>query len=72
MTTANAALSEQWQLTGVTASYVSPGEGATISARSTVIHRGRMTAVIKTEVLSSNGRQVLEVLTNHARRAVTE
>lgn len=72
MTTANAALSEQWQLTGVTASYVSPGEGATISARSTVIHRGRMTAVIRTEVLSSNGRQVLEVLTNHARRAVTD
>ncbi len=72
MTTANAALSEQWILTGVTASYISPGEGTTISARSTVIHRGRMTAVIRTEVLSSNGRQVLEVMTTHARRSTAE
>ena len=72
MTTANAALSEQWLLTGVTASYISPGEGATISARSTVVHRGRMTAVVKTEVLSSNGRQVLDVMTTHARRSTSE
>ena len=68
MTTAAAALSDQWTLTGVSASYVSPGEGHTISARATVIHRGRMTAVVRTEVLSSNGRQVLEVLTNHSRK----
>ena len=66
MVTANASLSNHWKLTGVTASYISPGEGATISARSTVVHRGRLTAVVHTEVLSSNGRKVLEVMTTHA------
>lgn len=66
MVTASASLSSHWTLTGVTASYISPGEGATISARSTVVHRGRLTAVVHTEVLSSNGRKVLEVMTTHA------
>jgi len=69
MVTANASLSNHWKLTGVTASYISPGEGATISARSTVVHRGRLTAVVHTEVLSSNGRKVLEVMTTHASKA---
>lgn len=68
MVTANASLSNHWKLTGVTASYISPGEGASISARSTVVHRGRLTAVVHTEVLSSNGRKVLEVMTTHASR----
>lgn len=66
MVTASASLSDHWKLTGVTASYVSPGEGASISARSTVVHRGRLTAVVRTEVISSNGRLVLEVMTTHA------
>ena len=69
MVTASASLSHHWKLTGVTASYISPGEGATISARSAVVHRGRLTAVVHTEVLSSNGRKVLEVMTTHASRA---
>ena len=69
MTTAEAALNKDWVMTGATASYISPGQGATISARSVVLHQGRSTAVVKTEVLNVDGRQVLEVLTNHSRRA---
>lgn len=71
LTTANAALGQDWMLSSVTASYVSPGEGETITARSHTIHRGKLTAVVRTEVTSSHGRQVLEVLTNHARRGAT-
>ena len=69
MTTAEAALNKDWVMTGATASYISPGQGATISARSVVLHQGRSTAVVKTEVVNVDGRQVLEVLTNHSRRA---
>ena len=69
MTTAEAALKEDWVMTGATASYISPGQGATISARSIVLHQGRSTAVVRTEVLNGDGRQVLEVMTNHTRRA---
>ena len=69
MTTAEAALNKDWVMTGATASYISPGQGAKISARSVVLHQGRSTAVVKTEVFNVDGRQVLEVLTNHSRRA---
>ena len=69
METAAAALGAEWWLSGVTAAYISPGEGDTISATSSIIHRGRMTAVVRTQVLNSTGRQALEVLTTHARRA---
>ena len=67
--TANAALGSEWVLTAAHASYISPGEGETITADSRLIHQGRMTAVVQTKLMSSNGRQVLEVMTNHAKRA---
>ena len=66
--TACAALGPEWLLSGVTATYISPGEGQTISATSSIVHQGRMTAVVRTQVINSTGRQALEVLTTHARR----
>lgn len=66
--TAEAALPRSWELSGVSAWYVSPGEGATLRARSRVIHNGRLTSVIRTEVTGQAGRRVLEVVTTHARR----
>ena len=66
METASAALGADWLLSGVTATYISPGEGETISATSAIVHRGRMTAVVRTQVINSSGRQALEVLTTHA------
>ena len=68
METAAAALGAEWLLSGVTATYISPGEGETISATSTIVHRGRMTAVVSTQVINSTGRKALEVITTHARK----
>jgi acyl-coenzyme A thioesterase PaaI-like protein len=68
METAAAALGAEWLLSGVTATYISPGEGESISATSTIVHRGRMTAVVSTQVINSTGRKALEVITTHARR----
>jgi acyl-coenzyme A thioesterase PaaI-like protein len=69
MVTANAALGEEWILSAVTATYISPGEGEAIHAQSKIIHQGRMTAVVQTSIYNKTGRQALEVLSTHARRA---
>ena len=55
-----------WRLSGVTALYIRPGEGRTLRAASSVIHSGRLTAVVNTYVTGKQGRRVLEVLTTHA------
>lgn len=68
MVTANAALGSEWMLSGVTANYISPGEGEAIHAQSKIIHQGRMTAVVQTSIYNKTGRQALEVLSTHARR----
>jgi len=67
--TASAAMGPQWSLASIAASFVSPGEGASLEASSSVAHRGRWTAVVRTQVSGEQGRRVLEVVTNHARRA---
>ena len=62
---AAAKLGRAWRLGAVTALYISPGEGRTLRAASSVIHQGRLTAVVNTFVTGKNGRRVLEVLTTH-------
>ena len=62
---AGASVPGGWKLSGVTALYVSPGEGRTLRAKSSVIHQGRLTAVVRTEVTGKNRRRVLEVVTTH-------
>ena len=69
METAAAALGAEWMLSGITATYISPGEGESISATATIVHRGRMTAVVRTQIVNSSGRTALDVLTTHARTA---
>jgi acyl-coenzyme A thioesterase PaaI-like protein len=66
--TAGAALPANWALTGISAWYISPGEGETLKAKSKVIHHGRLTAVVRTQVTGRNRRRVLEVVTTHASR----
>lgn len=68
MMTANAALGTTWMLSGVTASYVSPGEGESIQAQANIVHQGRTTAVVKTSIYNKSGRLALEVLSTHAKR----
>jgi len=65
--TAVAALPEPWKLSGMTACFVSPGQGEALEATATVRHRGMMTAVVHTEVTGPRGRRVLEAVTTHAR-----
>src|SRR5688572_7961785 len=48
--TACAALPASWFLTGVSAWYISPGEGRTLKAKSRIIHHGRLTAVVRTQI----------------------
>lgn len=67
--TAMATLGPDWQLASIAASFVSPGEGETLEATASVVHRGRWTAVARTQIGVPGGRRVLDVSTTHARRA---
>ena len=51
-----------WLLSGISALYISPGEGRTLRAASTIVHRGGLTAVVRTQITAANRRRVLEVL----------
>ena len=62
---AAAHLAGGWRVATISAFYISPGEGRTLRARSTIVHRGRLTAVVRTEVTGKNRRLVLEVLSTH-------
>ena len=66
--TARAALPPSWRLGSITACFVSPGVGAKLRARARVVHRGRYTAVVRTEVTGDGRKRVLEVLTTHVAR----
>ncbi len=68
--TAVAALPASWALTGISGWYISPGEGASLRARSAFVHHGRLTAVIRTQITGRERRRVLEVVTTHAARPV--
>jgi acyl-coenzyme A thioesterase PaaI-like protein len=65
--TAVAALPEKWRLSGITACFVSPGQGDALRAVARIRHHGMMTAVVHTEVVGPNRRRVLEAVTTHAR-----
>ncbi len=62
---ATAALPAGWLLSGISALYVSPGEGNVLRAKSRVVHQGRLTAVVRTQITGKNHRRVLEVVTTH-------
>ena len=66
--TAAAALADAWRLSSISSWFTSPGEGESLETRSTIEHRGRLTAVVRTEVLGPGGRRVLESVSSHALR----
>ena len=66
--TANTALGAHWTLASIAASFVGPGEGEALEAVASLVHRGRWTAVARTQVSVPGARRVLEVTTNHSRR----
>ena len=63
--TAGTALPPHWRLSGISAWYISPGEGRALRAKSKVIHQGRLTAVVRTRITGNGRRRVLEVVTTH-------
>ena len=63
--TACSALPPGWLLSGISAWYISRGDAAVLRARSKVVHQGRLTAVVRTQVTGKNRRRVLEVVTTH-------
>ena len=66
--TAEAALPPGWVTSGISAFFLSPGEGDAIIANAHVQHRGRNTAVVRTVITGVGGRTVLEAVTTHLRR----
>ena len=67
--TAEAALPASWMLSAVTAWYIRPGEGRVIKAKSKIIHHGRLTAVVRTELTGKHNRRVMEMITTHAHKS---
>lgn len=63
---AAAQLHGRWRVSAVTAAFISPGEGKVLRAKSTLIHHGRLTAVVNTRITGKNKRSVLEVVTTHS------
>ena len=70
--TANAALPTGWMLSGISAYFISPGEGRTLRAASRLVHRGRHTAVVRTVITGKQRRRILEVVSTHAWRGHRE
>jgi acyl-coenzyme A thioesterase PaaI-like protein len=62
---AGSALPAGWQLSGISAWFISPGEGRTLRAVSKLVHQGRLTAVVRTQINGRNRRPVLEAVTTH-------
>ena len=66
--TAKAAVPGHPALSGISAWFISPGKGKTLSVRSTVLHAGRSFAVVRSEIRTAEGALVLETVSNHAAR----
>ena len=64
--TASAALPDTWTLSGISAAFISPGDGAALKAQANDVHHGRRVSVVRTELTRSDGRRVLEVMSSHA------
>ena len=67
--TAAVILPLDWSVAGLSAWYLRAAEGTLLRATSRPIHAGRLTAVIRTQVIGKNRQRVLEVVSSHAARA---
>lgn len=69
-TNACAAAPPTMMLSNLSAWYISPGRGDALVVRSRVLHTGRATAVVRTELKTTAGERVLEAVTQHSRSAL--
>ena len=63
---ARAALPAHWVLSAITACYLSPGEGSSLSARAKIVHQGKRTAVVHGVISGAGRRRVLETVATYA------
>lgn len=56
-------------LSNVSAWYISPGRGKSLTVRSRFVHAGRTIATVRTQVRTSDRQLVLEAVTLHSARA---
>lgn len=64
-TTAAKAAPAGMMMSNVSAWYIHPGLGEHLRVRSTVLHAGRTTAVVRTRILADSGQCVLETVSHH-------
>lgn len=64
--TAKTAVPRHPMLSSISAWFISPGKGRILRIRSKVLHAGRSFAVVRTEIKTSDGKRVLETVSNHA------
>ncbi len=70
--TASAALPGNWTLVAASAWYIGPGTGKRLKVKSKIIHQGLLTAVVHSRIQNEEQRGVLECVTSHARKMVSE
>ena len=63
-----AAVPATMMLSNVSAWYISPGHGKSLTVKSRVVHAGRSLAVVRTEVKNATGERVLETISHHVAR----
>ena len=68
--TASAAVPDHPAVSTISAWYISPGHGKSLTVRSKIVHAGRSFAVVKTEVRNAHRSLVLEAVSNHASRKI--
>ena len=69
LATAEAALSADWMMSAVSAWFIGPCEGRVIESRSEIVHRGRLTSVVRTAIVGANSRHAMEMITTHTHKA---
>ena len=69
LATAEAALPADWMTSAVSAWLIGPCEGHLIESKSEIVHRGRLTSVVRTGIVGGNGRRAMEMMTTHTRKA---
>lgn len=65
-TTAQAAAPRHPRLSAISAWFISPGQGDSLTISSQPFHEGRSFAGIRTEIRNADGTRVLEVVSHHA------
>jgi acyl-coenzyme A thioesterase PaaI-like protein len=69
LATAEAALTADWIMSAVSAWFIGPCEGRVIESRSEIVHRGRLTSVVRTAIVGANSRHAMEMMTTHTHKA---